>query len=258
MLGTIQKANNVLSLFTESKSEWGVTEIALLLSEPKSTVHELLSSLAQLGWLSRTEKGRYRLGMAVFRYSQTALRVFPYKDESHHALQELADRFGDMAQMGILVNNELLYADAAHGPNRAGLPITSIGAYFPAHAFAMGKVLLAHAPWEQVQAHFEKKGLTSFTQNTIVKLDQLKAELEQIRQQGYAISQSEFMREWSAVAAPILGRDGIVVAAISASVTVQRYPMQSNELIAAVITSANTLSKTFGYKPQAAVVLPNP
>jgi DNA-binding IclR family transcriptional regulator len=256
MLGTIQKANHVISLFTETKSEWGVTEISQLLNEPKSTVHELLSSLAQLGWLSRTEKGRYRLGMAFFGYSHTALRVFPCKDEVHRILEGLAERFGETAQMGILVNHELLYADAVHGPHRAGVTVSSIGAYLPAYAFALGKALLAHQPWEKVQENLERKGTIAYTQNTITKLDQLKAELEQIRQQGYAVSQSEYMREWSAVAAPIYARAGIVVASIGAGVSALRYPMLSNELIASVISAANSLSKTFGYTPTP-VTVPN-
>ena len=44
------------------KPEWGVTEVAARVGEPKSTVHELLSSLTPVGWLTRTEQGRYRLG----------------------------------------------------------------------------------------------------------------------------------------------------------------------------------------------------
>jgi IclR family transcriptional regulator, KDG regulon repressor len=254
MLGTIQKASHVLSLFTESKPEWGVTEISQLLNEPKSTIHELLSSLAQLDWLSRTEKGRYRLGMAFFGYSNTALKVFPCKDECHRALESLAERFGETAQMGILINNELLYADAVHGPHRAGVPVSSIGAYLPAYAFALGKVLLAHEPWEKVQDYVEKKGLVTYTQHTITKLDQLKAELEQVRQQGYAVSRSEYLREWSAVAAPVRGRAGAVVASIGAGVSAPRYPMLSNELIASVISAANSLSKTLGYAPAPVVV----
>ena len=218
MLGTIQKADHVISLFTEEKPEWGVTEIANLLNEPKSTVHELLSSLAQLGWLARTDKGRYRLGAIFFTYSRIALKVLPFRDEAHRTLQALADRFGEIAQMGILAGEELVYADAAHGPMRANQTVTSVGAFFPAYAFAMGKVLLSHAPWEKVHETFVKRGLVAFTPDTITKLDQLKIELDQIHQQGYAVSQSEFMREWSAVAAPVYDRSGKVIAAISTGV----------------------------------------
>lgn len=254
MLGTIQKANHVISLFTEEKPEWGVTEIANLLSEPKSTVHELLSSLAQLGWLARTDKGRYRLGSIFFTYSRIALNVLPFKEEAHRTLQVLADRFGEMAQIGILANDELMCADAAYGPMRGNQAITSIGAYFPAYAFAMGKVLLAHSSWEKVHNKFEKRGLVAFTPNTITKLDQLKTELDQIRQQGYAVSQSEYMREWSAVAAPVYDRSGKVIAAISTGLAAPRYPMLSNELIAAILSAANDLSKNLGFVPSAVVL----
>ena len=136
-----------------------------------------------------------------------------------------------------------LYADAVHGPHRAGMPISAIGAYLPAYAFALGKVLLAYEPWEQVQDYVEKTGLVAYTQHTLTKPDQLKAELEQVRQQGYAVSQSEYMREWSAVAAPVRGHAGAVVASIGAGVSASRYPMLSNELIASVISTANSLSK---------------
>jgi DNA-binding IclR family transcriptional regulator len=256
MLGTIQKASHVLSLFTEAKSEWGVTEIAQLLNEPKSTVHELLSSLAQLGWLARTDKGRYRLGSAFFGYSLTALRTWPHRDDIHRVLQGLAERFGEMAQVGVLVNGEVLSVDIVIGPNRAGQLPTPVGAIFPAHALATGKVLLAHEPWDKVHEHLSRRGLNAYTQNTVTQFDQLQTELAQVQQQGYAISQSEFMRDWSAVAAPIRGKNG-VIASVSTLVSASRFPMLSNELLAAVISAANTLSKTFGYEP-APVVQANP
>jgi DNA-binding IclR family transcriptional regulator len=191
--------------------------------------------------------------MAFFGYSQTALKVLPGKEDFHRTLEALAERFGDMAQMGLLINCELLLAEYVLGPNRAGLPQPGLGGYLPAYAFAMGKALLAYEPWEKVHECLERRGLIAYTPNTITRLDQLKTELEQVRQQGYAISQSEYSREWSAVAAPVFNRSGAPIASINACVTAPRFPMLTNELIAAVLSAAHSLSKILGYQPPPAV-----
>jgi DNA-binding IclR family transcriptional regulator len=117
-------------------------------------------------------------------------------------------------------------------------------------------VLLAYEPWDKVHEQLSRRGLNAYTQNTITQFAQLQAELALVQQQGYAISQSEFMRDWSAIAAPIRGKNG-VIASVSCLVSTSRFPMLSNELLAAVISAANTLSKTFGHEP-APVVQANP
>ena len=73
MLQTIQKASEVLALFDREHTEWGVREAAEQLNTAKSSVHDLMSSLAQVGFLQKTDDGRYRLGWRLVTMSETLL-----------------------------------------------------------------------------------------------------------------------------------------------------------------------------------------
>jgi DNA-binding IclR family transcriptional regulator len=62
MLNTVKKIGPVLELFTPERPEWRMTEIAQALARPKSSTHSLLTTLVDIGLLSVTHRGRYRLG----------------------------------------------------------------------------------------------------------------------------------------------------------------------------------------------------
>jgi DNA-binding IclR family transcriptional regulator len=247
MLGTIQKASDVLDLFTEEKPEWGVTEIATLTSEPKSTVHELLASLAQIGWLSRTDRGRYRLGLRLLSFSRAALSTFPFRDEARRRLQDLADRFNEISGFSILDGFEVVNIEGARAHFRREQALAPIGMRVPASHTAFGKVLLAHKPWDWVQAECQKQGLRAITPNSVTHVEHLKNELEQIRQNGHAVCVGEWVLEWSDVAAPVRDRNGTVFASLGFTIPTSRFPSVHESVVAAVLEEANALSRSMNY-----------
>jgi DNA-binding IclR family transcriptional regulator len=84
----------------------------------------------------------------------------------------------------------------------------------PAYCTATGKAFLANLPEEQVQ-NILSSGLTRYTENTLLVLEDLKADLDQTRQRGFAISEQEYEKDINAVAAPILSAEGYPIAAIA-------------------------------------------
>jgi|GEM_PF-512926 len=251
MLGTIQKASNVLDLFTNDKHEWGVTEIAVRFGEPKSTVHELLSSLAQIGWLARTDRGRYRLGRRLLTYSGVLLKVPQYGEEARKQLQGLVARFGNSAYLGLLDQSDVVVADGIEAMDSQEHLVSYIGARVPAHSSAFGKVLLAYQPWEAVQEAFQKSGMPAFTSSTITDLDRLKTELDEIREVGYGISMNERSADRTSIAAPVRDQSGQEVAAIGILIDSAHFEPLREASVSAVIAAAKAISTSLGYRPQA-------
>ena len=250
MLGTIQKASDVLDLFTNDKHEWGVTEIAVRFGEPKSTVHELLSSLAQIGWLARTDRGRYRLGRRLLTYSGVLLKVPQYGEEARKQLQGLVARFGNSAYLGLLDQFDMVAADGVEAADSQEHLLSYVGTRIPAYSSALGKALLAYLPWEEVKTGLSKDGFQAFTSSTITNLDALKTELEEVRTNGYAISMNERSSNRTSIAAPVRDQAGREVAAIGILMDSAHFAPLREESVSAVIAAAKALSTSLGYRPQ--------
>ena len=91
MSRTMKKAMWLLDLFSLQRPEWGVSEAAKALGFPKSTTSELMSDLADQRLLSRSTKGKYRLGWRLFELSQTLLDTTEFKNEARRVMEELVE-----------------------------------------------------------------------------------------------------------------------------------------------------------------------
>ena len=99
---TIKKAMQVLDLFSLERPEWGVSEAARTLQLPKSSTSELMSSLANQRLLSRTAKGRYRLGWRLFELSQALLDTTEFRIEARRVMEQLVKARGETVHLAVL------------------------------------------------------------------------------------------------------------------------------------------------------------
>jgi DNA-binding IclR family transcriptional regulator len=235
LLGTVEKAARVLELFTDGKPEWGVTEVGRALDLPKSSAHSIVSALADAGFLDRTERNRYRLGLQMLTLSRAVLDSSPALVHVDSAMHTLVQRYGVTVHIGGLDDDQGIYLDKARGrgvkppqPERHRRPSveamelgrvpSAVGRRFPCHATALGKVLLAHAPSGTAERMIERRGLPALTTATNTSPDVLLDELKTIRERGWAVSREEGVPDVCCYAAGIVD-DGRVDVAISISVT---------------------------------------
>jgi len=247
MLGTVQKVGEVLELFTREHPEWGVSEVAKALAIPKSSAHALLATLAQIGFLKRTREGRYRLGWRILALSQVLLSTSSWREEARRAMEELVARFGETTHLAVLECGRVVYVEKLEGTRAVRVVNTGVGVELPAHCSAVGKVLLAFRPWEEVERIMAERGMPAFTPNTITTLDELKTELQAVRERGYAYDIEEVVPELCCVAAPIRDHTGEVVAALSLSVPFYRFQQLKEEYRRSVLEAAHRVSERLGY-----------
>ena len=247
MLQTVQRAAQVLRLFTPEQAEWGVTEVAAALGLPKSGAHSLLSTLASEGLLQRMPGGRYRLGWSLFEHSQTLLETTDFLLIARRVMEQLVAGWGETTHLAVLIDGQVLYVEKLQGDRALEIVLSRVGKRLPAHCSGVGKVLLAHRPWEEVLAIVKRQGLPSLTPNTITSIDRLRIELEEVRLQGFAYDQEEVMVGLCCAAAPIRDETGEVIAALSLSVPAYRFYPYRQRLTTAVIEAAQHVSMQLGY-----------
>ncbi len=247
MLQTIEKASEVLTLFDREHTEWGVREVADALGLAKSSAHDLLASLAQVGLLGKNDEGRYRLGWRLVMLSETLLATTELRREARPIMAELADQYRETIHLAVLDDTKVVYVDKLEGQQAVRVELTSLGTRLYAHCSAVGKVLLAFQPEADVKRIIQTEGLPRFTPHTITDESELEQALAKIRRQGYAYDQEEILPDLCCVGAPIYNHAGHVVAAMSMSVPAYRFQRSQAEFRKAVIRSAKMISDRLGY-----------
>ena len=247
MLQTIQKAGEVLALYDRDHTEWGVREAATKLKMSKSGAHDLMSSLAKLGFLNKTDDNRYRLGWRLVTLSETLLATTELRKEARPILEELAAQYQETIHLAVLDDTQAVYVDKLEGRQAVRVELTSLGARLYAHCSALGKVLLAYSPEEEIERIIRSAGLPGFTPNTITDEEELRQSLAKIRKQGYAYDLEEILLDLCCVAAPVYNHKGQVIAAISMSIPAYRFKRSQAEFREGVMRAAKKISKRLGY-----------
>jgi IclR family KDG regulon transcriptional repressor len=220
LVQTIERASSILDILGQSPQGISIRELSTKIKLPKGTTHRLLSSLSYFGYVRQDPKTRnYLLGLKLVELGQLLLGQLDLRKEAEPFLRDLAERTKETVHLVFLDRNEIVYIDKVETEqNSSGLKMASrVGLRNPAHSSAVGKVLLAHFPEEELKNFIKEKGLAKRTENTIIDPTQLKDHLKLVRAQGYAIDDEENEKGIRCVAAPIYNEVGKTVAAISIS-----------------------------------------
>lgn len=209
----VSKISTILTVVRDGHAET-LTEIAARSGMPLSTVHRLATELAAWGLLDRDDEGRFRADGPPAGPAGEDSPLVPATRLREHIAPVLADLFrvtGMHARAGFLAGPEVAYFEKVSGH----LPVTALSAFarLPAHATALGKVVLAFSPAGTVDLVLAR-GLRRFTGETITQPARLRWALRRIRLAGVAFCDRELDEQWSGVAAPVFGPGGKVVAAI--------------------------------------------
>jgi DNA-binding IclR family transcriptional regulator len=247
MLQTVQKAAEVLNLFSIEHPEWGVSELARALSFPKSSTSALISTMTEEGLLRRTSTGRYKLGWHVMALSQVLLSTTDFRIEARPVMEGLIARFGETVHLAALERGQIIYVDKLQGTRAVQVSVTGVGYRLQAHCSGVGKVILASRSWEEVLQVLSIHGMSAITPNTITTPERFRLELEQVAIQGYAYDQEEAVEELCCVAAPIRDHTEEVVAALSLSVPAYRFQQLKEQYRLAIVGATKQISENLGY-----------
>ncbi len=243
---SVDRAIAILYLLAQ-RGDVGVTEVAAELSVHKSTAFRLIGALEAGSLIEQDgERGKYHLGRGILRLAGATAGRLELPTESRPVCRQLAAELGEAVNVAILDSGEATNILQEYGTSA----ITGrnwIGQRTPLHATASGKVLLA---WMEPVAL--KEFLTSkvhrYTPHTVTRPATLEAELERVREQGWASTTEEFEIGLNAVAAPIVGPTGEVAAAVGTSGPSYRLTVESFPSVAlALMAGAEKISARLGH-----------
>jgi IclR family acetate operon transcriptional repressor len=245
-LRSVTRALRSLELIGEA-GELGVTELGRRLGVHKATASRLAATLAEHGFVERdpvTE--RYRLGFALVALAGSAMSNLDLVRTARPMLEDLAERTRETVNLGVLSGDSVVYLDQAAGA-RSIVSVSWVGRRTALHDTSNGKVLLAFAE-DGVVDRILVSPLERATRNTVTSPEELRAQLEVVRERGWAQTLEELEDGLNAVAAPVRDADGTVVAALSVSGPAFRMTAVDLPRIARLaVDAANAISKRLGY-----------
>jgi IclR family acetate operon transcriptional repressor len=224
----------LLGLFDAlAKSGDGLTlaELNSLLESPKSSLLNLLRPLVAEGYLNH-DNGRYRLGPTIFRLAGNIMSVWNFSNVIRPYLEELAQRSHESVYVGVLdrAGRTITYVDSIDSPHAVRYSVP-IGGVRPLYCTAAGRILLAFADPEFQEDYLRTTRLEAQTERTLTTRKGLRAELDKVAGARVSVSIGEMFPESAAIAAPIMGANGKIVAAMAIGAPSQRLQPKLNVLI---------------------------
>ncbi len=238
----------ILEAFSESSPSLSLTEIASTVDLDKSTVFRSVHTLEQLGFLERDrETKRYRPGLKILRLGFTALSSLEVAQIAQPYLKALSAECGETTNMTIRDGAEIVYV--ARNKTQQIISVNlHLGSRLPVYCTSMGKVQLIDFSPQELADLLGKGPYPKRGPNTITTFEDLMAELDRVRRQGYAVNDEELGVGLRSVAAPIRNRDGDVIAAINVSTPSARASREEmiHTLAPMVVNAAREISLALG------------
>lgn len=248
---SIERAAAILRLLAGRSRRLGVVELANALGLPKTTAHGLLRTLQQVGFVEQDpESGKYQLGAELLHIGTSYLDGNELRTRALNWSDSLASRSNESVRIGTLHSGQVLVVHHVFRPDDSSQAL-EVGALLPAHASALGKVLLAHDKF--VMDELVGRALPAYTPATITGAEMLRRELDRVLERGWATDMEELVEGEVAYAAPIKDRRALAVGAIGISGPVERLAdgggLPRTDLVSFVREAARAVSRELGAFP---------
>jgi DNA-binding IclR family transcriptional regulator len=247
---SIERAAAILRLLSGRTRRLGVVDLAGELALPKGTVHGLLRTLQAVGFVEQdAETGKYQLGAALLHMGSSYLDGNELRARALNWSDSLATRAQEAVRIATLHDSQVLIVHHVFRPDDT-LQSLDVGSLLPAHATALGKVLLAHHPYVGVE--LRRRELIAFTHATITDHAALDREFARVRARGWGAEIGELVPQQMSIAAPITDRRGLVVGAIGIFGGPERMLNRRKprgDLVGYVLEAGRAVSRELGALP---------
>ncbi|GAA4511413.1 IclR family transcriptional regulator [Brevibacterium yomogidense] len=240
---SIDRAATLLSFVINAPQPVSFTEVVDHSGMARSTVSRLLASLHDNALLERMADGRYRGGSLFAAYAARFDRTEALSAAAAPTLERIGEKTGETVNLGLPSGDRVVHA--AQVDSRYVLGAANwVDIDVPTHCSALGKVLCAFGPLA-----LPAGSLTRCSDGVILSEQTLAEEADLIRNRGYAITHGDFELGLDAVAAPVRGEGGAVLAAIGISGPAVRLTPHIEEFGRMLVSEATLLSRGLARLP---------
>ncbi len=245
-VASVARALALLDEVARSDAGLGVNELARRIGVNASTASRLLATLEDGGLVERSADGPYRLGLKLVALSDRVLGQLDVRERARPWLTWLVEETGETATLSVPGGGEAITVDFVPSSSSV-VSMARVGRPSVAHATAAGKIMLAFgspgAPGDEALAG----ELVAFTERTITDADALAAELDAVRASGIAEAVGEREPDLNALAAPVIGRGGELVAILGLQGPAARLPASTRRALRAPLGRATAeLGRSLG------------
>ena len=213
LIASVQRALRLLEATSAAPNGAPAKQLARKVSLPLSTTYHLLRTLTFEGYLRRLPDGTYIMGDEIGRLLEpTTLQAVISR--SRPALTALRDTARAAAYLAFYDDGEIVVRDIEDGPRARRIDLW-VGFREAAHATALGKCVLAHLDSEASNDYMERHPLHDLTARTITRRQTLERSLRQVRIEGMAVDDEEYLAGTACVAAPVTTARQIGAVAVS-------------------------------------------
>ena len=244
----LDRAFDILELLSLEKDGLGVTEISNRVGLHKSTVHRILSSMGQRGYVEKsTGNNAYKIGLKLIDISSIYLNSMELKTEARPYLSELTASLGVPTHLAILDGADAVYIDKVEIVNNLRL-YSQIGRRIPVYCSALGKSLLSGLNYGELVEVTSKCSFARITEKTIHNKQELIDQVVNVRLKGWSVDDEEHDPGIRCIAAPVLDYRGKVIAAVSVAGSSEIISKDRDEDIGKlVMETAACISKRLGH-----------
>jgi DNA-binding IclR family transcriptional regulator len=244
---SLARASSILEAIAKNNNHISITELSKVVDLHKSTVHRLLKSLIELGYVRQNANdSHYELTIKLFELGASVVRQNDLIATARPYLEKLSVLSGEVVHLVIPDQTDIIYVDKVESTHTLRMH-SYIGKRSPMYCTAVGKAILATRSDDAVRNFWSQISPVKHTPYTIVDLESFLQELEQIRSKGIAYDNEEHETEIRCVGTALSNYSGSVVGAISISGPKQRMTDDVlNKLIPELLEVKLAISRAMG------------
>jgi DNA-binding IclR family transcriptional regulator len=247
-VAAIERAADILLYFTQvDQADLGITDIAGGVGVSKAAVHRVLASLRSRGLIDLNEvTRRYSLGPAAVVLGLSALDRIDIRKLAVEEMRRLTAETDETTTLSVRSGPSRIYLDQVT-PDRPVIMTVTVGKPYPLHAGSSSKAFLAFMSDAQIEDYLSGS-LEHLTPLTLTDKDQLRTEIDLIRQRGWADSAGERQSGAASVAAPVFDATSGAIAVISVCGPVERFEPEKDLCVEKLLAATSRLSARMGYR----------
>lgn len=215
---TTQRTVEILKLVSKNPEGITLDDICEKLELPKTSAYDIVTTLAEMGMVNvdRGQRQRYTIGLTAYRIGINYTNNLDFISVIEPELRAFAKEVGKTVFFGVRSDHDVVYICKAE-PENPIITTATVGTKNPMYCTSLGKAILAFSDEETVRQVINRIKFRQKTDRTIMDRASLLAELDRVRQNGYAFDAREMEEHMECVGAPVFGPDGSVAGAISVS-----------------------------------------
>ncbi|WP_034915332.1 DNA-binding transcriptional regulator KdgR [Erwinia sp. 9145] len=247
-VSSVMKVFGILQALGEER-EHGITELSQRVMMSKSTVYRFLQTMKSLGYVAQEgDSDKYTLTLKLFELGAKALENVDLIRSADIQMRELSRHTKETIHLGALEEDSIVYIHKVDSLYNLRM-YSRIGRRNPLYSTAIGKVLLAWRDRAEVEEILSEVTFKRSTSRTVGSAEELIAQLDRVRAQGYGEDNEEQEEGLRCIAVPVFDRFGVVVAGMSISFPTIRFDVgQKQNYVAMLHKAAGKLSAQMGYR----------